>query len=139
MRKQFITSLVFISMLQGHEAISGSKENRFIQNISSISAPVELHAKPKENGAILHWQPVKGAEGYRIYFEQELDVTSYSPTLDSISAHQNSYHVHDLTPGVLYKFAVSALHSSKESSISNQVGVIPLAGIKKQLLQDVGP
>jgi hypothetical protein len=84
-----------------------------------------MRAKAEIGGALLEWQPVKGADGYRIYWEREGNVNSNSPCLDSVVSDLHRYEVRDLTPGILYKFAVSALHSSEESPLSRQVGVFP--------------
>lgn len=138
MSKLLCIGLVLLAMLQGHEALSASQTTGSALQNPSLSAPVGLRAKPQINGALLQWQPVKGAEVYRIYWEQGRDVASYSPSLDSIAADRVSYHVRDLSPGTLYKFAVSAVRSSQESRLSIQVGVIPAAE-GKNVLQDAAP
>lgn len=107
--------------------VSGTDDSGTVQSPreSLLPAPKGLSATPALRGALLQWKPVRGADGYRIYWEREGGVSRCSARLDDVASELSRYEVLDLEPGVMYKFRVCTLRSSREGPLSRQVGVAP--------------
>lgn len=131
MLKITITCLLLLVLLPSQQGLLFALEQK-PTNVARTSAPSGLQAKISKNTVILQWQPVAGAEGYRIYWEREGVVTSTSPCLDSLPPDRHRYEVSSLTLGTHYSFSVSAIRGMEESPLSQQVGVIPAKGGKLQ-------
>lgn len=135
--KSLIIGLGIITLLQSHEALSAGRTAA--ESVAApLSAPTGLHAILHDHGATLKWQPVKGAEGYRIYRDQDKAVAPFSPSLESVTADHLTVEVNDLSGGAAYSFAVSAIRSFEESPLSQRIG-IQLAESGKPLSEDAAP
>lgn len=93
-----------------------------------LPSPKGFRATPKVKSVVLQWKPVRGSEGYRIYWEAEEErVSPCSTRLDDVPQDQLRYEVRDLFTGVMYRFRICTLRSSIEGPLSRQVGAMPEA------------
>jgi hypothetical protein len=92
---------------------------------SSLTAPQNLAAAAGPEQAVLTWNPVTNASGYKI----KRGSLSGGPYATIAGATSASYTDTGLTDGTIYYYVVSALNVSEESPDSSEVGVIPSAPI----------
>ncbi len=74
----------------------------------------------------LSWNPISGAQGYRIYVE--IGSTQY--LLGSVSSAMTSVTIYGLVPGTTYQFLIQAYHGSTVQN-SNWVAVNSSSAIRK--------
>ncbi len=113
---------VIRAIAEGDES-GNSEEVAAVPQALEPGAPEILSAEAGDGHVRISWKPVEGATGYNIY-------SSTTPAAISIpagtaQAEANDYDVPDLTNGIRYYFAVTAIKPEGESARSNQASAMP--------------
>jgi len=89
------------------------------------SAPANVQATAGDGQVAVTWSPVSGATSYNIYWNTTGSVT----TSDDVIGTSASLLLHpNLTNGIIYYYAVTAVNAEGESNLSTEVSATPLAG-----------
>jgi hypothetical protein len=99
-----------------------------------IAAPQNVRASAGDGRVTLTWDPVAGADSYRVYASRSSGVSkeSYESRYTGITTPR--YEVTGLENGVTYYFVVTAVRGSDESPESQEVSATPQAGLPRLAL-----
>ncbi|MBI2889615.1 MAG: fibronectin type III domain-containing protein [Nitrospirae bacterium] len=126
-------SLVVIASDGNGNTQEGFVSFRWLIAPREIPAPTGLTAQAGDGGAVLSWQAVAGATGYKVYYGPSADSLG-----QSVRATETSTSIGGLANGTTYYFAVTALAGEKESPRSAAVSATPIAGAVKILSAPTG-
>jgi fibronectin type 3 domain-containing protein len=82
--------------------------------------PQNVDAQATEQTVSLQWEPVSGAQHYRIYWNTSGKVTTSDP---AITATQVSYAHQNLRPGARYYYRIAAQNAGGEGELSREATV----------------
>jgi len=86
------------------------------------SAPTGVNAIGGDNQITIYWDPVEGALGYNIYW----NITGGVTTADEAIGSSTTLFTHtDITNGMNYYYAVTAINEYGESNLSAEVSAMP--------------
>ncbi len=106
---------------------------------AALAAPANLRVAIGADRITLRWDPVAGAEGYRVYWNQSGQVTVHDAWLD-LPDGQLSYLHRDLLPGQRYHYRLAALGGDAPGQLSAEIGVIlPDGATASSLASDRAP
>ncbi len=120
---QVIISTPFIRSLNIAVDANWADENKFLENMSSVSVSMQAEAwivgyPTVTSGSILvNWQTYSGATSYKIYRATRRGFTGGSPTLVH-SANDLSFVDTGRTPGTIYYYRMYAVVSGVDTPVS---------------------
>ena len=102
-----------------------------LNETESPTIPVIVQAMAGDGEATLNWQAVNDADGYRVYWStnSDLSLSNFSDRQDTSS---NSATISNLSNDTIYYFFVTAVNSLGESAESSVVSVKPQSGDTNQ-------
>jgi hypothetical protein len=99
-----------------------------------IAAPQNVRASAGDGRVTLTWDPVAGADSYRVYASRSSGVSKESYESRYTGITNPRYEVTGLENGVTYYFVVTAVRRSDESPESQEVSATPQAGLPRLAL-----
>jgi len=101
---------------------NSDEENSSYYDSKYIDSPYNLKLISGDSSVIISWAPIQNATSYNIYWNNNGNI---SKSDNSIKDVESPYSHTGLSNGLTYYYAVTAVRGKKESSLSNEMGIIP--------------
>ena len=103
--RRYVYRVISISA-RGYESKPSNRV--FVEWDAPPPAPDGVEGSGEDSAAVLHWEPVKETEGYRIYRKQEGGQFGTEP-VGEVGSQEHFYRDTDLVNGVIYRYVVRSL------------------------------
>jgi fibronectin type 3 domain-containing protein len=124
--RRYVYRVISISA-RGHESEPSNRV--FVEWDAPPPAPDGVEGSGEDSAAVLHWEPLEVAEGYRIYRKQEGGEFGTEP-VGEVGSEEHVYRDTGLVNGVVYRYVVRSLKrvgsTMLESLGSAEVSVRPM-------------